>query len=202
MLTNATLLFNTWLTLLLSSLLLTEPVRFIKKLEDTSFSIGQPLKLVCKYIGSQRIQVTWKKDNKLIWASYQYNVLTTDSSCSLEVLYSDRPAAAGKYSCEISNGVGSDVCHAHVSLGKGKSTDLPTASRSSANLLGNYLHFLKWCLITLISLLENNNKNCLFHTGNMFSHPVYLWDGMEGAQCNYFLLWPIICRYMPVMSPN
>ena len=113
--------------MLLSSLLLTEPVSFIKKLEDTSFRVGQPLKLVCKYIGSQRVQVTWKKDDKLIWASYQYNVLTTDSTCALEVLCSDRPAAAGKYSCEISNEAGSDVCHAHVSLGKGKSTNLPTS---------------------------------------------------------------------------
>ncbi|KAJ3592471.1 hypothetical protein NHX12_007598 [Muraenolepis orangiensis] len=64
-----------------------EPVRFIYKLEDTSFRVGQPLKLVCTYTGSQRVHVTWKKDDKLIWASYQYNVLTTDSTSSLEVLY-------------------------------------------------------------------------------------------------------------------
>ncbi|KAK0143509.1 Titin [Merluccius polli] len=104
-----------------------EPVRFIKKLENTSVIVGQPLKLVCTYTGSQRVHVTWKKDDMLIWASYQYNVLTTDSTCSLEVLYSDRPAAAGKYSCEISNEAGIDVCHAHVSLGKGTSTNLPIA---------------------------------------------------------------------------
>ncbi|XP_078142269.1 titin-like [Centroberyx gerrardi] len=89
-----------------------EPVRFVKKLEDTTFIVGQPLKLVCTYTGSQRVHVTWKKDNKLIWASYQYNVKTTDSTCILEVLNSDRPEAAGTYSCEISNGAGTDVCHA------------------------------------------------------------------------------------------
>ena len=143
--------------MLLSSLLLTEPVRFIKKLEDARFLVGQPLKLVCKYTGSQRVRVTWKKDDKMIWASYQYNVLTTDSTCSLEVLYSDRPAAAGEYCCEITNTTGSDVCHAHVSLGKGKSTDLPTAFHSSANHLSHYLHFLRWCTITLISLLTEYN---------------------------------------------
>ena len=163
MLTNGPLRFNK-LTLLLFSPLLTEPVRFIKKLENTSFSIGQPLKLVCKYTGSQRVQVTWKKDDKLIWASYQYNVLTTDSTCSLEVLYSDRPAAAGKYSCEITNAAGSDFCHAHVRLGKGKSIDPPTAFHSSANLLSHYLHFLRWCMITLISLLTENNVTSLFNT--------------------------------------
>ncbi|MEQ2219931.1 hypothetical protein ILYODFUR_000155 [Ilyodon furcidens] len=98
------------------SLTVKESVRFIKKLEDTTFTVGQPLKLVCMYTGSQRVYVTWKKDNKLIWASYQYNVKTTDSTCILEVLNSDRPEAAGTYTCEITNGAGTDVCHAHVSL--------------------------------------------------------------------------------------
>lgn len=93
-------------------------MRFVKKLEDHTFRVGQSLKLLCTYSGSQRVHVTWKKDDKLIWASYQYNVRTTDSTCFLEVLYSDRPEAAGKYSCEISNGVGTDICHANVSLGK------------------------------------------------------------------------------------
>lgn len=99
------------------ALLLLEPVRFIKKLEDTTFIVGQPLKLICAYTGSQRVHVTWKKDGKLIWASYQYNVKTTDSTCILEVLNSDRPDAAGTYSCEICNGAGTDVCQARVSLG-------------------------------------------------------------------------------------
>lgn len=102
---------------LTSALLLSEPVRFIKRLEDTTFTVGRPLKLVCTYTGSQRISVTWKKDNKLVWASYQYNVKTSDSTCILEVLNSDRPEAAGTYSCEISNGAGTDVCQALVSIG-------------------------------------------------------------------------------------
>lgn len=105
---------------LTSALLLSEPVHFVRKLEDTTFIVGHPLKLVCTYAGSQRVHVTWKKDGKLIWASYEYNVKTTDSSCTLDVLNSDRPHAAGIYTCEISNGAGSDVCHAHVSLGKDK----------------------------------------------------------------------------------
>lgn len=61
--------------------------------------------------------MTWKKDDKLIWASYQYNVKTTDSSCDLEVLNSDSAAAAGKYTCEISNAEGSVACCAHVNIG-------------------------------------------------------------------------------------
>lgn len=59
------------------------------------------------------------KDDKLIWASYQYNVKTTDSSCTLEVLNSDRAESAGKYTCQISNAERSDACHAHVNIGNG-----------------------------------------------------------------------------------
>lgn len=101
----------------MSTLLLSEPVRFVKKLVDVCQELGKPLRLECTYAGSQRVYVTWKKDEKLIWASYQYNVKTTDSTCVLEVLYSDRPTAAGKYTCEISNAEGTAACHAYVKLG-------------------------------------------------------------------------------------
>lgn len=106
-----------WFLRLISTLLLSEPVRFVKKLEDVCHELGKPLRLECTYTGSQRVYVTWKKDDKPIWASYQYNVKTTDSSCILEVLYSDRAAAAGKYTCEISNAEGTDICHSHVKIG-------------------------------------------------------------------------------------
>lgn len=99
------------------TLLLSEPVRFTRRLKDTTFAVGQLLQLVCTYSGSPRVSVSWTKDGKPIWASYQYNMKTTDSSCVLEILNSDRPTAAGTYACEISNGAGSDVCHARLSLG-------------------------------------------------------------------------------------
>lgn len=108
----------TKVTILTSAVLLSEPVHFIKKLEDTTFIVGQPLKLVCTYAGSQRVSVVWKKDGMMIWASYQYTVKTTDSTCILEVLDSDRPQAAGIYSCEISDRAGTDVCKACVGIGK------------------------------------------------------------------------------------
>lgn len=104
--------------LLTQILLLPEPVHFVKKLEDTYFKLREPLTLKCTYTGSQRLFVTWKKDNKLIWASYKYNVKTTDDTCILEVLNSDREEAVGKYTCEISNAEGTDICHANVKLGK------------------------------------------------------------------------------------
>lgn len=63
------------------------------------------------------MSVTWRKDGKLIWASYQYNMKTTEDTCILEILNSDREEATGTYSCEISNAGGCDVCQANVKLG-------------------------------------------------------------------------------------
>lgn len=95
---------------------LSEPVHFVKKLRDISSEKGKPLRLEVTFAGTPRINVTWKKDGQLIWASYQYNVITTDTSCMLEVLNSDRMEAAGRYSCEVDNGVGSDRCESQVSI--------------------------------------------------------------------------------------
>lgn len=95
-------------------LLLSEPVRFVKKLDDTSYRLGDPLTLTCTFTGSQLLHVSWMKDSKPIWASYKYNVKTTESSCILEVLNSDREEAAGLYSCQVSNKEGSAICDAYV----------------------------------------------------------------------------------------
>lgn len=103
---------------LTSTLLPVEPVSFSKALEDTTYRLGQPLSLYCAYSASPRVYVSWRKDGKPIWASYKYNVKTTDNSCVLEVLNSDRLEAAGRYSCEISNSENTAVCHAQVTLGK------------------------------------------------------------------------------------
>lgn len=93
-----------------------EPVRFVKKLRDISCEQGKPLKLEVSFAGTPRVNVIWRKDGGLIWASYQYNVITAGASCILEVLNSDRMEAAGTYSCELDNGVGNDRCEAHVSI--------------------------------------------------------------------------------------
>lgn len=62
--------------------------------------------------------MSWKKDGRPIWASYKYNVKTTDNFSVLEILNSDRLEAAGRYSCEISNSENSAICSAQVKLGK------------------------------------------------------------------------------------
>lgn len=94
-----------------------EPVHFVKRLRNTFYKIGRPLTLECTFAGSQRIHVSWTKDSKPVWASYKYNVKTTDSSSALQVLNSDSREAVGRYSCEISNSESSAVCHSVVRIG-------------------------------------------------------------------------------------
>lgn len=89
----------------------------MRKLRNTYYKIGYPLMLECTFTGSQRIYVSWRKDGKPIWASYKYNVKTTKSSSTLEVLNSDRREAVGKYLCEISNSEGTAICQALVKIG-------------------------------------------------------------------------------------
>ncbi len=58
--------------------------------------------------------ITWYKDGKQLYASYQYNTKVTSNSCILECLHECNNETNGKYSCEVSNVYGTDICHAQV----------------------------------------------------------------------------------------
>lgn len=86
------------------------------KLRDISSEKGKPLRLEVTFAGTPVVNVSWKKDGNPILASHQYTVISSDTSCILDVLNSDTTEAAGRYCCEVDNGAGSDRCEAQVLL--------------------------------------------------------------------------------------
>ena len=91
-----------------------EPAVFVKKLSDHSVEPGKSIILESTYKGTLPISVTWKKDGFNITPSEKCSVVTTEKTCILENLNSTK-RDAGRYSCEIENEAGRDVCEALVS---------------------------------------------------------------------------------------
>lgn len=98
---------------------LLEPPCFLKRLNDTVFPIASKLKLECTFTGAPKLFVTWYKDGKQLYASYRYNTRVTENSCILECLHECNKETPGKYSCEVSNSYGTDICHASVTTETG-----------------------------------------------------------------------------------
>lgn len=91
-----------------------EPARFVTKLQNLTIPMTQNLRLHCTFIGAPKLFVTWYKDGKQLYASYRYNTKVTKNSCTLECLHECNEETSGRYSCEVSNSYGTDVCHAQI----------------------------------------------------------------------------------------
>ena len=94
--------------------LLLEPARFVKKLKDVRFPLGKNLRLECTFKEAPKMFVMWYKDGKQVYASYRYNTKVIGNTCVLECLHECNKDTPGKYTCEVTNAYGSDICHAQV----------------------------------------------------------------------------------------
>lgn len=95
------------------------PARFVKKLTNQNLQWGQKLRLECSFTGIEKMFVTWYKDGKQVYASYRCNTKVLGNTCVLEYLNKCDDDTPGKYSCEVTNEDGSDICHALVTVGTG-----------------------------------------------------------------------------------
>jgi len=77
------------------------------------------LRLECSFTGIEKMFVTWYKDGKQLYASYRCNTKVIGNTCALEYLHECDVNTPGKYSCEVTNEDGSDICHSLVTLATG-----------------------------------------------------------------------------------
>lgn len=96
-----------------------EPARFEQKLKDIEIAMDEKLKLECTFTGAPKLFVTWYKDGKQVYASYRYNTKVAGNTCTLECLHDCNQDTPGKYSCEVYNSYGTDICHAQVTTVSG-----------------------------------------------------------------------------------
>lgn len=103
----------------LSNVVASDAPTFVKTLASHSLKMGQKLHLECTFTGAEKMFVTWYKDGKQLYASYRYNTKLIGNSCIIEALHESNSETTGRYSCEISNSYGSDICHAQINFGTG-----------------------------------------------------------------------------------
>lgn len=84
---------------------LLEPPAFKKELELVEVVKGHDAKLQCEVTGTAPFDVTWLKDKKPVTTDKKRNIVTKDSSLSLEIQSFDS-ADVGDYQCVVSNDVG------------------------------------------------------------------------------------------------
>ena len=76
--------------------------------------MSKKLRLECTFTGAPKLFITWCKDGKQVCASNRFNTKVIGNTCVLECLHETNKDTSGKYSCEIYNTYGSDICHAQV----------------------------------------------------------------------------------------
>lgn len=101
-------------------LFFSEPARFVKKLKNVHITLSQYLRLECEFKGTPKMFVTWYKDGKQLYGSYRHNTIVTANKCILDCLHDTKLETAGRYSCEVSNAYGTDICHADVAIATGE----------------------------------------------------------------------------------
>lgn len=85
-------------------------------MKDICVLVGKKLKLECTFTGTPKVFATWHKDGRPLYASDTYSTKVTKNICILECLHESNEETHGRYSCEISNSCGKDICFVQVTV--------------------------------------------------------------------------------------
>uniref|UniRef100_A0A8C6L9W6 Ig-like domain-containing protein n=1 Tax=Nothobranchius furzeri TaxID=105023 RepID=A0A8C6L9W6_NOTFU len=90
---------------------LKEPPSFVRKLENLSSLVGSDISLQCLLKGSEPITVTWLKDNHELRETEHVQISYKNRTAGL-FISSLQSQHGGKYSCQVVNQAGSQICSA------------------------------------------------------------------------------------------
>lgn len=94
-------------------LILTETPRLVHPLEDREVSIGETVVLQCKATGSPPPRITWLKGDQSLVVTERHHFTPGNQLLIVQnVMVED----AGRYTCEISNTVGTERARSQVSV--------------------------------------------------------------------------------------
>uniref|UniRef100_A0A672I9B9 Ig-like domain-containing protein n=1 Tax=Salarias fasciatus TaxID=181472 RepID=A0A672I9B9_SALFA len=95
---------------------LREPPSFVKKLSNTTVTLGEEVTLVATVTGSEPITVSWVQDKDHILRDGDNRKITFENNqVALKVFKADE-TTAGKYSCQLRNDAGSVECFANLTV--------------------------------------------------------------------------------------
>uniref|UniRef100_A0A8D0L8J2 Leucine rich repeats and immunoglobulin like domains 1 n=1 Tax=Sphenodon punctatus TaxID=8508 RepID=A0A8D0L8J2_SPHPU len=96
-----------------ATLTVLETPSLVHPLEDRVVSIGETVALQCKATGSPPPRITWLKGDEPLVVTERHHFT---SGNQLLIVRNIVPGDAGKYTCEISNTVGTERAHSQVSI--------------------------------------------------------------------------------------
>ena len=96
-----------------SGLMFTETPSLVHPLEDRVVSVGETMVLQCKATGSPPPRINWLKGDQALIVTERHHFTPGNQ---LLIVRNVMMEDAGKYTCEISNTVGTERAHSQVSV--------------------------------------------------------------------------------------
>lgn len=154
------------------------PPSFVRKLKDTSATLGASVVLECRVSGSAPISVGWFLDGNEVISSPRCQSSFSDNVCTLNLSSLD-PSDTGTYTCVAANVAGQEESSAVLTV-QGQCPRMPCCFLSRlSSLNGLCLHFFP-----ILVSFSSSNKHLFplhlppilaFQNHRLLSKPLILW---------------------------